>query len=298
MGFLKPLIAALLFAQGAAAATPSPSPTPVPNQTEADFKALREAEAKLCHSTAEYVKTLKFLRETKEFTFQEAVSRRIADDVSKGCDGAAERFAVVLTLLKNVGLSEQRCLKMALEFAVQPPDVQKNFVEIFTNAFLTEFFDFEYSHALKLAIELSKDYKGDPATAREDFLQLVRFCKQTKTLDLPMSLCADYMAKIAKSSQYYNTGVAKPFNELFSTLRERKDLTFDIKTTLQVAHDVLKNGPNAPQNFFEAYEFSRKEMDFDKKRALDFALKLAGRSYVGSSAPIMQFPKPAPEIKR
>lgn len=283
------LISILVFFLPQAHAAPS-APAPTKAELELQAKAVKEAEQKLCYSTNEYVKTLKFLRETKEFTFQEEASRKIADSVSKGCDGATERFSVVLTLLKNIGLTERKSLEMALEFAAQPPDVQKNFVEIFTNAFLTEFFDFEYSHALKIAIEMSKDYKGDPAMAREDFIKLVRFCKETKSLDLPMRLCGDYMAKIAKSSQYYNAGVAKPFFDLFASLRDRKELSLDVKTSMIVAHDILKSGPRAPQNFFEAFEFSRKELDYNKRRALDFGLKLAGRSFVGDAPPILQFP--------
>ncbi len=126
-------------------------------------KAEREQASKLlCHSTAEYIKTLKFLRSTHDFSFREKPSRMIADEVSRGCDGAAKRFSQVLLLLKSVGLSEKRSLEMALEFAHTNPEVQKNFVEIFTRAYLAEFLDYEYPRALRIAMDLSRDYKGDP----------------------------------------------------------------------------------------------------------------------------------------
>ena len=290
MGILKSLVftLSLVFVVAAAAA---PKPDQIKNKTPEDFPG------EYCHSTVEYMKALKFLRETDAFTFTEDVARRVADDVSKGCDGAAERFSVVILLLKSVGISERKSLEMALEFAGQPPDVQKNFVEIFTNAFLSEFFDFDFSRSMTIALEMSKGYKGNPAMAREDFIQLVRFCKSTKSLDLPMRLCSDYMAKIAKSSQYYPTGVAKPFLDLFQSLREKKEYVLDVRTTLRVAVEVLRHGPLAPQNFFEAFDFSRKDLDFDKQKALDFALVLASRSFVGETPPVLHVPKPV-QVKK
>lgn len=293
LGFLiilSNIIIGVAFDSYTKAATAKPDPDPLST-------AINEAKTHLCLSTTEYIKALKFLRETKDFTFREEPARKIADSVSKGCDGAAERFSTVLLLLKNIGLSERKSIEMALEFASQSPEIQKNFVEIFSNAFLSEFFDFDYKRAMTIAIELSKDYKGDPNVVREDFIRLVRFCKETKALDLPMRLCADYMAKIAKSSQYYQEGVAKPFLELFSNLRERKEFSLDMRTSLSVAHDILKNGPKASQNFFEAFEFGKQNLDYDKRKALTFALNLAARSYSGPNPPLMQFPHLQQEAK-
>ncbi len=280
--------AALLCTLGLAKPAPAPAETKPIN--EAASKALKEASLKLCHSTDEYKKTLQFLRDTPDLTIREDVARRIADRVSKGCDGASERFSVVILLLKKIGISETKAIDMSVEVSALPPEMQKNFVEVFTNSFLGEFFDFDYSRAMLLAFELSRDYRGDPTVVREDFIKLVRFCKEANALELPIKMCADYMTKIAKSSQYFQSGVAKPFLELFSALRERKDLSLDIKTSLRVAEQVLRNGPLGPENFLHGYELARKTLEFDKHHALDFAINLAGRSFVGDSPPIMQFP--------
>ena len=118
---------------------------------------------------------------------------------------------------------------MALEFSAQTPEVQKNFPEIFTKSFLAEFFDYEYQSAAKLAYELSRDYKGDPVQAREDFLDIVHYCKDGKTLDLPTKLCADLSIRLAHLSQYYPDGVRKPFHKLYSDLREKKEFALDMK---------------------------------------------------------------------
>jgi hypothetical protein len=289
-----------IFVLGIARSTPVyAGPYDLSDETDpekrSDTAEMIAAKKRLCHSTDEYIKTLKYLRETKDFGFREDAARKIAEIVSGGCDGAANRFAQILILLKTVGMSERRTLEMALEFAKASPDVQKNFLEIFTKAFLTEFFDYEFPKAMNLAFELSRDYKGDPARARADFIALVRFCKNSKSLDLPMSFCADYSIEMAKLSQFYKHGVSTVFLELFKDLRNRKEFSLDVKTALEISHGILKNGPLAPQNFMKAFDYATKEFEYDKKKALEFAAKMANHSFVGDEPPVMQFvPQAAP----
>lgn len=263
------------------------------SQIDPHAQARLEARSRLCGASEEFIKTLKFLRGSKDFGFRENVSRQIADHVSKGCDGAAERFSKILLLLKTIGVSDGKTLEMGLEFASVSPEVQKNFLEIFTRAFLVEFFDYEFPKAMLLAFELSRDYKGDPERARKDFIELVRFCKDSKSLDLPMSFCSGYAVEVAKLSQFHEDGVANPFLKLFGELRERKDLQLDVKTSLQMSYEILKHGPKAPENFYSAFEFASKDFEFNKKDALDFALRLASRSHVGERPPLMQFVAPS-----
>lgn len=253
-------------------------------------RLIKEASLKLCRSTAEYLETLKFLRKTKDFTFHEDVSRKISEQVAKGCDGAAERFAKVIQLLKTVGFSERRSLEMALRFSTEAPETQKNFVEIFSKAYLSEFFDFEYPRAMQLALDLSRDYKGDPAVARQDFIELVKFCKDKSNLDLSLIFCADYSERIAKLSQYFTKGVHQPFLSLFKDLREKKEFSLDVKTALTYTHDILSHGPLASANFFEAFNLAVKDHELQKNAALEFALRMAARSHVDDRPPVIQFP--------
>lgn len=264
--------------------------------TAAD-KLLADANKQLCNSTQEYIKALKFLRETKEFSFREDGSRKIAEQVSRGCDGASERFSQILILLKSVGLSEIKALSMALEFAAVGPEVQKNFLEIFTTSYLAEFFDYEYGKAMKLAFELSRDYHGDPAFARADFIDVSRMCKNNKELDLPMSFCAEFAVRVARLSQFFRDGVSQQFFTLFAKLRERKDLSLDVKTALETAYGILQHGQKAPDNFFEAYEFASKDHEYDKKKALELALRLAANSHIGEKPPVMQIIAPEQAIR-
>lgn len=282
-------LASISLLSTVALAAPSAEIPEKPPEEESTDVLSAEIEAQLCKSTHEYIKTLKFLRNTREFTFPEKSSRLIAHQVSKGCTGAAERFAEILILLKKVGLSEKKSLEVALDFAAYPPQVQKNFLEIFTKSFLLEFFDYEFHNAVKTAFELSRDYKGNPANARQDFIELVKFCKSTKELDLPMSFCSEYTVRIAKLSQYYPNGVRTHFLKLFQELREKKELSLDVKTALEVAYVVLKAGPKGPENFFEAYKFGteRDGLNIERKKALEFAMVLATRSHLGEKPPVI-----------
>src|SRR6185312_7909406 len=72
--------------------------------------AIKEQAKQLCGSTDEYIKTLRFLQKSKDIVFNENTARKIAEKVSRGCDGASERFTQILILLKTVGLSDPKAL--------------------------------------------------------------------------------------------------------------------------------------------------------------------------------------------
>ncbi|NJL24771.1 MAG: hypothetical protein HC902_06115 [Calothrix sp. SM1_5_4] len=192
--------------------------------------------------------------------------------------------------MKTSGLSDPKSLELALEFSGYPPETQKNFTEIFTRSFLAEFYDHDYATAVSLALELSRDYQGEPAEVREDFIELARFCRESKSLDLPAKTCAEYTVKVARLSQLYPEGIRKPFTELYRKLREDRDFGFDVKTALELSYNILKHGPKAADNFFGGYAFAMKEsgLGLGRAQALDFALKMAARSYTGKNPPILR----------
>jgi hypothetical protein len=248
---------------------------------------IEEQDHALCSSTKEYIETLKFLRTDHHLLLTENAARKVAEKVARGCDGAARRFAKVLLLLNGVGLTDRGALQLALQFSAQPPDVQKNFSEIFSHAFLREFFDYDYPHAVQLAYELSRDYHGDPAQAREDFLEILHFCKGNKSLDLPNSLCAELTVRFAHLSQFFPYGVREPFHQLFDKLRADREFSMSIKTALDVTYNVLKSGPRAPDNFLSAFRFASDKdgLGMSQHDAVLFAVRMADRSFVGEDHP-------------
>lgn len=246
-------------------------------------KALLEQKEKSCESTTEYIQVLEFMRANKDFLVTETAARQIADRVSQGCTGSARRFTKILTMLKKVGISDRKALEMAFDFANLPDYVQTNFSEIFTKSFLAEFFDYDFTTALALAMELSKNYRGDPVQVRNDFLELVKFCKDGTQLDLPTKLCAEYTVKLARLSQYYAEGLREPFHKVYRALRDKEEFSYDIKSSLDLTYSILKGGPKAIDNFFSAFNYASNKdgLGFAQDKAMKFALKMAGRSFKG-----------------
>ncbi len=252
-------------------------------------KAAEQFERTLCHSTQEYIDTLKFMRATQVILVTEHTARLIADKVSRACDGGADRFGKVLTLLKTVGLSDTKALEMALDFSSRPIEVQKNFMEIFTKTFLGEFFDYDYRTAASLAFELSKDYRGDPVQVREDFIELVRFCKADDKLDLPARLCAEYSIKLARLTQFHPKGVRSSFYKLYERFRDDRTFAMDIRNSLELSYNILKHGPRAADNFFAAYDFAVSEagLNLTQSASIEFSLRMASRSFKGNEPPLV-----------
>lgn len=259
---------------------------------EAYKKAQQDFESSQCLSTPEYIATLKFFRSTQVMLVTEEAARKIANKVSRGCDGASERFIKVLKLLKAIGLSDKSAMGIALDFSSRSTEVQKNFLEIFTHSFLAEFFDYDYQNAVQLAFELSKDYKGDAKQVREDFIELVRFCKDGNKLDLPAKLCAAYTIRLARLSQFHPKGIRKDFYQLYERFRDDRTFAMDIKTALETSFNILKNGPRATENFFSAYDFAvaKDGLDMTQGEALNFGLKMASRSYRGERPAFVPVP--------
>lgn len=271
----------------------SSSTSSSPSTAELAAHEAKEYENTLCHSTREYIDTLKFLRGTKVIIVTENTARMIADKVSKSCDGGSERFAKILTLLKTVGLSDLKSLEVALDFSSRPLEVQKNFIEIFNRAFLAEFFDYDYRTAASLAFELSKNYKGDAKQVREDFIELVRFCKADDKLDLPARLCAEYAIKLARLTQFHPDGVRASFHKLFGRLRDDRTFAMDIRTALEISYNILRFGPRATDNFFAAYDYAISEpgLSMSHGAAVEFSLRMASRSFKGSQPPLAPDPQ-------
>jgi hypothetical protein len=268
------------------------------NEPEKPYVPEVDPATLLCRSSKEYIETLRFMRKTKVILVTETTARMIAEMVSKSCDGSAERFAKVLILLRTVGLSDKKALEIALQFSTKSTEVQKNFIEIFNHAFLSEFFDYEYTVAASLAFELSKNYKGNPKNVREDFLDLMRFCKDGAKLDLPTRLCAEYTIRVARLSQHYPAGVRGDFYKLLQRFRSDKQFELELKAALELTYNILKYGPHATANFFQAYDFAmnKQGLDMTHNAAVEFGVRMASRSFKGEEPPIIPEGYRAPRI--
>lgn len=247
-----------------------------------------------CDPIKEYRMAINFFRVQKdEINPSESRARELAAEISKGCAGAAQRFVKVFLLLKKSGVDHPRAIEYAIEFAKSDDETVENFFEIFKKTYLGEYFDLDYSTSLKMSFALSKLYKGNRKHAREDFLEISKFCLNKDGLNLPVANCAELSMEMAKLSQYYPDGIKTDFFNLYKSLREDRRFGVTIKTALRIIHEVLPFGPTAPKTFLESYEYAIDPSGLASGgiAAIKFAVLMAKKSVKNWPPPIYTPPK-------
>lgn len=234
-----------------------------------------------CPSSKEYITTVHFLRDQKTMALKENDIQTVADEVSKGCKNASERFVKITKLLTAVGIDSKSAIQTALKF-VKKEDISANaFSEIFKQTYEEDFLNLDALSAMKISLKLSHDYKGEPKNVLKEFKKLVEYCKESKSLDLPLPLCAEVASKITLLGQDYEGSISKAFIDLMSYLESSKNgPKLNRKKAVEVSERVLNFGPIAQKNFEQAFEFavSTKGLGFTHERALSFAMNMAERS--------------------
>ncbi len=243
----------------------------------------------LCYSTQEFIKSFEFLRTNGTSGMKLEVARELADQVARGCDGAADRFKETFLLLTKMGVSFLKSLQIGLEFARLTNEMQKNFFSILKQSYLSEFLDYDFNLSLQIAFEFSRDLKSNHLRAREDFSSLVRFCLDKKNQSIPLNLCGLISLELVRLSPYYPDGIYAPFIKLYEKLRSTGNYGLSIRDSLVVIFRILRYGPRAPQNFEEAYAYAvnDKGLHFKPQDALVFALRMARRSSTSKELPLV-----------
>ncbi len=247
-----------------------------------------------CDPFKEYKEAIQFFRTNKtEISPSEARAREWSLKISKGCTGAAKRFVKVFLLLKKSGVDQARAVLYGLEFAGTDDDTVESFFELFKKTYLGEYFDLDYTSALKLSFELSKKYKGNRRQAREDFLELSKYCLNKEGLNLPVTYCADLAVALTRLSQYYPDGIRSDFFKLYKALREDRRFGVNILTAMRIIKEVLPYGPLATQTFLKSYEFAIDPSGLSSggMAAVKFAVTMAKNSVKSWPPPIYTPPK-------
>lgn len=245
-------------------------------------------DVKLCDSTTEFISSFEFLRKNGGAGMKDEVARGVADHVARGCDGAAARFEETYGLLTKMGVSQIKSLEMSIEFSRLGSDIQRNFFEILKHSYLSEFFDYDFDVALRIAFEFSRDLKGNHVLARDDFISLVKFCLDKSNMALPANICGLMALDLVRLSPYFPTGIFKPFTEFYEKLRVGESYGLSVRDSIEVVMRVLKYGPRSPDNFNRAYDYalSEKGLRASPREALLFALRMARRSATGHPLPL------------
>lgn len=234
-----------------------------------------------CSAAKEYVTTLNFLRDHKEFSIKNQDALKVASEVSKGCSGASLRFIQVVNLLVKAGIDSGTAIITGKEFAFQTTEKTNSFISIFKGSFLKKYLDMDLLSSKKIALELTIGLKKSPEIVGSDFASIADFCATSQGLDLPKTQCAQYALNVIKAADQFEGPIAPPFLDLYHFLTDDrhgpKATTYD---ALKLAESVLKFGPMAKDNFITAYRYalSKKGLDISRNEAIEFAKQIASQS--------------------
>ena len=233
-----------------------------------------------CMAAREFITTMEFLRDQKDFALNEKQSIELADKVSTGCTGASKRFIQVTNLLVKAGFPSQQAILTGTKYAILGEDSAKAFLTIFKSSYLESLLDLNLEQSLAIATELSESTKGHTKHAEKEFTKLVGFCVSKKSLDMPLMDCASTASRVVKSGQEYDFEVGSDFIEVFKFLSDPDKSNLPTYEALIVAESVVKYGPEAKKRLIDAYEYgvSNKGLDKSIKEAIEFGKTMATRS--------------------
>ena len=259
------VIAMLLFVNFSWAAETSP-------QTKPQFQT--------CESTKEFITVFEFLRSEKGLELTGDLSVKVASDVAKGCSGAAKRFILSVKSLTKTELAITDVIATAKEFSLRDDKTIEAFNSIFRRAFAEDGFDLDRASALNLAKKLSVEYKGNVAVAMSDFDIIADFCMARNNLDLPKERCAELAQRVAVMSSKHGLAVGSKFVETYRYLVQRGGPALTVKDALLVAEQLMKDHPNAADNFRLAYEYAtaKRGLAVSREQAILFGKNMAAIS--------------------
>lgn len=239
-----------------------------------------QVEEKFCQSTKEYITAFRYLEAQKAFTLKKDDMMKIADVVSKGCNGAAKRFIETNDLLVKAGVKTDDALKLAMKFAEKSDQTTNTFATIFKETFLKEYLDLDLRTAIDFSMKLSLEADGDAVMIKNDFQKIVKFCLDNKGLDLSGPKCSDLAAKVAASGSKYKLEMSPTFFEHYSFLTDKDGADLATYKALEISVKLIEAGPLSANNFKDAYKFaiSKKGLDQGKSQAISYAEQMALRS--------------------
>ena len=223
-----------------------------------------------CSSAKEYITTYNFLKDQKHLELPDTQIEKVALEVSKGCNEAAQRFIETFQVLVKSEAGSRAAIQYAIKLAKLSNNYQNVFLDIFVSAFSKDQLDLDLSTSLSLASRLSIDFQGEIKTVKSDFRELTKFCL-SKNLGLSLAQCGELSKKVILHSEVYKKPVAKAFIEAYNYLTTNKKITMDKNSAIQQSEHLVSLSPKAFENFKMAFEFQQ------KKHTLDESLKFANQ---------------------
>jgi hypothetical protein len=234
-----------------------------------------------CETTKEFVTTFEYLKSHSEFGLSDKENFDVAQKVAKGCTGAAARFAKAFELLLKVEAGPRNSLQIAIDLANKSQEYSDTFVLVFTRCFLAEYLDLDYKTSFDLAKRLSVDYTGLPQIAAKDFTRLVDFCTDDKEVGLSKPRCGILAGRVVQRTQNFRAQTADEFIKVYRFMVSQNGASSPTGPALEVAENVVAQGPEASDNFISAYKYGIEQsgLSLTAKQSLEFAMKLAQNTW-------------------
>lgn len=218
-------------------------------------------DPRFCNSADEFKNSYKFLVKQSDLNLTEPQAIKGALQISKHCTGAFDRFSQVFRVLHKSGVDIRKTFDVALEYASFETERAKNFYVLFQKLFLENYLDLDFTTAYKITNELSKDYTGDPAKLRDDFVKIVNYCTNEKEFSLNKKFCLELAIRLTKHTELFPNGVFDEFKKFVTYVQNHKRLGFNLKETINLAIRVISKGPKASKNFKSTIDFALDKTD-------------------------------------
>lgn len=229
-----------------------------------------------CSYAKEYITSLEFLRDHKEFSIQESDARNIALQVSHGCTGAARRLIKIVSILIESGAKPVDAITLGVEYAQRTDIETDTYIAIFLKCFLSEDLDLNLGNALKIAKDLSSKFNGDLKEVRRDFNKIIRLCMDINELGMPRPECAFFAAGIAKSGEKFKGGVADIWMRLFNFIRSKQGPQLTTPQAILLSETLLAGGKDCADNFIQAFKYgvSSRGLKMSLREAIEFGKQM------------------------
>jgi hypothetical protein len=230
-----------------------------------------------CRADREFITTHEYLKSKKEFGLNPDDMRAIALHVTKGCTGAAASFIESTELLLKTGIDGRTAITQSRDLAARGAKFAKSFNTIFRGAFAKEFLDMDSGSALRIARSLTTEFQGDAEVAANDYLELAKFCVETRELDLPRPECATMAARIASLSGASKMPVSRAFKDAVAFLMSRKNVNLTLRDALPLAESLVAVSSESVDRFKNAYDYASNKngLNLTRADAIKFAKSVA-----------------------
>lgn len=246
------------------------------------FAKKKEQEIEKCTSSKEFITTINYLKQKKEFSLNQKDAFNTAMKVSQGCSYSSSRFINALELLLKISLTASDAIKVAIRVANSDDAKSEAFEDVLKRSFTKKYLDLPLKDSVAYALALSIDFKGDPTVARNDFKRLVEFCKDEDYLEMPIIKCAEIALEVSKHTVKFKESLVSSFIDLFEFQIEKDGPNLPTFNALEITREVIAAGPLAEENYKLAYKYAVQKdpgLDYDRTNAIKFAKKMAKLSY-------------------